>query len=1027
MQRKIDIAVRSIMGSLLLFSLYNVNADPCSDAFPASIQSHTVSGSVAFSCGTQIVNALSATLPTGTVVNPNACPTKTCETEDCHASGAVAPTLEAGVFQSSTQAGGSVTVAVGENKTLDSNVNQISDYDTVIVNATGYLSFSPNVILPKTTYRIQSLTLDNASVLHLPSGNYWIENLTVLGDSIITVDASNGTARLFVQNFTHSGTGKLLWNQTGSAADLLIYAYSTLTLGGVDSLIKGIVYSKGNVVLKQNCNVFGAVNAENVTLNGTSLVNYDPSAAGNTRFGFMCPSSQVAYYEVSAPETITRCQKTTVTVTARNEVDQVVSDYTGQILLSTTANSSGTWDATLSNGTFIANDPQGTATYEYDTSDYGVARFEFTYPTIDSGTLVFNAHSVSSSVVSGLSSPSDFSSSGFIVTEQMIPPNSETSVSSFSSPQIAGTEFTMYITALKKNSCKIDKKFKKKKDIRFWSDYVNPISGSVAPLVNGSPVAISESAAETVQEINFVNGVAQVTTRYDDAGKLALNVEDLDGSDDGHGHDHDDSGRSGTSGHFVIRPADFVLSVLDNNAAQTISPPSAAVAACINNSVFKKAGEPFTVSVQPRNALGGVTPNYGNEIISEGISLRSGNLLAPSAGRNGSANQGIIGNQAGFFKITSDPGPFSEAPYFSGSNFSFDEVGCIELLANVATGSYLGAGEVSGTVVVGRFTPDHFNATKNSPAFDAACSASQGGFTYLDQPFLYSIAPVVQVAAYARGGSTTQNYTGDFWRLGVVNLGAVYNKTFYPTNPTDNIPDLAMNFSLPNFIDNGNGTGEFHFVEGSGFKIERLEDQEIPPFTAEIQLQISTITDSDGVTCTGNGCQSGGVDFGETSIGNGIPFLGLVSGNTFYHGRLVMHDAAGSELLVGSVPMRIEYYTSDHGFILNEQDNCTIFNGSVDNLILTPSAGLVTSASLLTPFNFQEGVLTLTLAVPNTPGYVDIQASLGITSANLPWLQYNWPYENISATDFSLDPKARYTFGLFDESDPIIYKKERTN
>ena len=74
------------------------------------------------------------------------------------------------------------------------------------------------------------------------------------------------------------------------------------------------------------------------------------------------------------------------------------------------------------------------------------------------------------------------------------------------------------------------------------------------------------------------------------------------------------------------------------------------------------------------------------------------------------------------------------------------------------------------TISTGRFVPDSFTLTLNTPTlqtFGSACATRS--FTYLDQPFGYATAPTVGVTAKSSSGATTINYqgtpgSGGLWR-----------------------------------------------------------------------------------------------------------------------------------------------------------------------------------------------------------------------------------------------------------------------
>ncbi len=1007
-------ATRWVFGLGVILFCQSLNADQCTQVFTGGLQSTTSGNTIKFACGTQLLNNPTTVLPTTTISNPGgACTTKTCGATNCSASGGVVGALDLGTFQVSSNAGGIKTIS--GTQTLDGNGDTTTDYQDVTVSNGATLNFSANASLP-TVYRFKSLTLNTGAVVNLQPGDYWIQTFKSPGASTINV-VGNGTARIYVQNALSTGSVNLTWNSGGSASELLIYGYANLTFGGSTTQITGIIYSQASVTLSNNASVTGAIAADSITLNNTADVTYDSSAASNMDFGVTCP--QVTQFGVNAPSTGTNCQNMTITVRAENASAQTITNYTGQITLTTQSNS-GTWVSTTGGGA-LSSTVNGAATYQFVAADNGVASFQLSYPSSGTSPITLKAYQTNSTGVSGLSGAINFIPGGLLVTDVVVPSPPTAPPAAFSTAQTAGNNFTLYLTAYTASNCGIVTSYTGAKTIRFWTTYVNPTTGTINATINGTAIASSSGATQTTQSITFTNGVATITGKYADVGQLMLNVADTASG-----------GPTGQSGNFVVKPAQFAINIPGNFATQTTAPPASAVSACLADAVFAKAGSSFTVNIQPQNAQGAVTPNYGNETVSQGILLQSSALLAPSPGRNGSTNTGIIGNGSAFTKVTGSAGPFSSAPYFTGSTFYFDEVGCINLMAGVGTGSYLGAGNVSSGVVVGRFTPHHFSVSGNTPQLTSGCSGGSGSFTYLDKAFLYNTQPILTVTAQALLNTQTQNYTGSFWKLANTALGNNYSKQYYPVNAGDTIPALSfisMN-PTPAFLDGGDGSGTFTFSDGGGFTIQRLSGTLAPPFTAEIALTIPTITDTDSVPCTGAGCVSGGFAFGGTTSGSGIAFTGTGGGKQFYHGRLVVVDSMGSEIMPLVMPMQTQFYTTVSGaagFALNALDSCTVYN-SASNLTLTPSSGISTSASLSgSPPTFSQGVLNITLATPTpaTAGsYVDVEANLVSGGANLPWLQYNWPYSGTPGTNFSTNPRGRGTFGTFKGNDRVVYQQE---
>jgi MSHA biogenesis protein MshQ len=247
----------------------------------------------------------------------------------------------------------------------------------------------------------------------------------------------------------------------------------------------------------------------------------------------------------------------------------------------------------------------------------------------------------------------------------------------------------------------------------------------------------------------------------------------------------------------------------------------------------------------------------------------------------------------------------------TGTAFSWPEVGIITLTPTVA--SYLGSGTVTGTTTgnVGRFIPNNFAVSLNSPLFATACSA--GSFTYVGQPFGYSVAPVITVTAQALGGATTQNYAntagGSLFRLTNASLtGRSYTPT--PASPGLTLTDLPATTVDPTIMSTGAGQGTLTFSAGTGISFTR--GSAVAPFAADIALSINVI-DLDGVTATSNP-----VTFGS---GSGIAW------NTSaeqYYGRLALRNALGSELVDLPMSLTTQYYASAaQGFTTNTADSCS--------------------------------------------------------------------------------------------------------
>lgn len=530
---------------------------------------------------------------------------------------------------------------------------------------------------------------------------------------------------------------------------------------------------------------------------------------------------------------------------------------------------------------------------------------------------------------------------------------------------------------------------------------MNPATGTRNATIDTVSVAASEPAA-TAQSVTFTNGQAVVTAKYKDVGQIRLALKD-----DTTVNAELPSGIMGATANFVVRPYEFVLSGIAN-AAGTVVNPQAVDAA---GAVFLAAGAPFRATVTVRDAEGSTTPNYGRETIPEGVRLAV-QLVAPAGGANPP-----VGSTVGF-------GAFSNG-VATGTDFTWSEVGIMQVLPGVGDGNYLTAGDVTGTSSerIGRFVPSRFVVALNAPSFNTACTA--GGFTYQGQSFAYSTAPVITATAVAVGGTTTTNYTGAFFKLTNSTLtGRSY--TGAAALDTSALPATAVD---PAIASPAGGVATLTFGSGGGLSFVKAAPQ--APFQAGIQLAINVI-DADGVGAVGAAPLGNPVTFGSAG---GIAFS---AGQEIRHGRIRVGTAVGSERVDLPVPMHAEYFASAAaGFVTNAQDTCSTnvslaFSGYTENLSAgetcvrdggSPGASGVGCAAVAPlALRYQEppatsgGDFNLRLAAPGAGN----QGSVVIDATVPQWLRFDWD-TGVAGDE---NPVGQATFGIFGGERRQIYTRE---
>lgn len=657
----------------------------------------------------------------------------------------------------------------------------------------------------------------------------------------------------------------------------------------------------------------------------------------------------------------------------------VVTDYTGSITLDTGV-SSGSWTKLQGNGAFEdSNTADGKATYTFADSDNGVATFALNYAgnvsPIDIEAYETANTSIRDDDTEGTVAFNTFS---LYLTEEEVTSNT---IIPFAANMTAGVEDVVHVSAYGGlgNSCGIITSFSGDKDLKFWFDYVDPNQGTL-PLIlrpklqsnTENNLEISEANAGTYS-VTFSNGKAQVGIKYRDVGMLKL-----------HTKKHDDDNVRGSTNNFVVKPAKISLEIPGNPAASDANGP-----------VFKKAGEAFTVIASVQDIDGNVTPNYGNESSPEGLQIYSSTLVAPESGRNGSSDDGTLGNSSAFTKTA--PG------VFTASTVSFDEVGIIKITGKIADEDYMGSGNVAGPESgnVGRFVPNDFSVVTNIPIFDSGCVSC--GFTYIGQKFNYSIQPQLTITAKSLGGGTTVNYDGSFYKLAQENITVSYSSNSSQAFLSSALAEMDLNLA-----NQGNGVALLNLGDGGGIVFNKSNGVNANPFNAEISASV-TVIDSDNVSSANNPYIFGGI-----TEGTGIVFNG---GKQFYQGRVSIKNANGSELVDLTLPFYVEYFNGTD-YIPNVLDSVSQLQSGDINITVEPN-NLNTVTSVQSQVS-GIGAIILSAPNPSIPGYADIELNL----SSLLYLQHDWPHDGNSDGMFNDNPRARGTFGAFSGDPNVIYMRE---
>lgn len=455
--------------------------------------------------------------------------------------------------------------------------------------------------------------------------------------------------------------------------------------------------------------------------------------------------------------------------------------------------------------------------------------------------------------------------------------------------------------------------------------------------------------------------------------------------------------------NFAIRPTGFTNVSATDATWQTAGTTNTLSTNTAAGGPIHKAGRPFTLRATA--APVGTTNYTGSPAFTLLTDCGGATACAPSFGTLATGAWGP------------NPGPGASGSVITNTA-SYDEVGAFNLQLQDHTFANVDVADTPATcsnvapigryicqataVPVGRFVPDHFTVSYNTPQFGTACGTT---FTYVGQPFNYVTAPVITVTARNFAGGITTNYAGvDLWRLTNANLTYPAGNKGYAaaigTVDTGLVPAID-----PVIAQTAPGIGTLSFSSGTGIAFQR--GAPVAQFDADISLRINII-DADAITYASNPA-----NFGTASAGNGIAFN---NANTklMRYGRLRMNNAYGSNLLALPVPLVSEYATSSNSFALNTLDSCTTVPVPVSGSGLTYVGTGTTTASLNAPFVNGNGGLVLTAPGNGNSGYADIDI-------NSPaWLDFDW----LVATPGLENPRARATFTQYKKASQFIYMRE---
>ncbi|HYQ37762.1 MAG TPA: DUF6701 domain-containing protein [Pseudomonas sp.] len=805
------------------------------------------------------------------------------------------------------------------------------------------------------------------------SNSYWKGGVSPTSWRLTT--PGSGTARVYVDGNLYIDNNSEI-NRAGSPSNLIIVVKGDLTIANSANIyVNAMIYVTGNAVIGNNPNIRGAISSGGSMKKGNNIV-YDPSAIAGTDFGSLCDNpgavGQIDHFRFLHAASGLSCNPLDVQLQAcaTSSCDRL---YEGSISATL---SPSTWEGgnlVAFNGGQVSLKLHGT-----DVVTLGIAAVT---PAAK------NSWSCSTA-----DCKVSFVDSGFI----------------FDVPTLLAGKVQTGITlqAVRKDDSSqrcVPGFGPATRTLQFWSDYVDPGTGTLPVRVNGGAVSGSASAPTSLSLSFDSTATARLDVRYDDAGLMRLNAQYV--------------GSGAESGLLMSGSDQFVSKPYGLHLATDASCSAASVAGC---TVLRAAGDSFPLRIravawqadgEPRTAAALAdnpsTPNF----LLDGIALTS-TLAAPAGGDNGSLS----------------PASYNHAGSQTTLDLRESEVGIFTISATPPSGGYFGYTVDGGqSDLVGRFTPAYLQASA-SAQLTPACGAT---FSYQQQEigFATGQTPLLTVTGYNRQGAVTRNYDrGEFWRLSAPQRQDYLSISGRPTLDAAGRLQTLGDAQSTALADASPGDGARQFA-WAGDRLRwtaalqpQTDDLPFPGVAgaaiARLALLAAQLRDADGICYDSAGCRDFTYDFGGSEV---------------RLGRLRFGNAFGSELQALDVPFWLESWQNIGtalaplgGFRPESADSCSA--PLLGAAALQWVAGAVQPADFGTPAVLAPlaGQGAVRLPAPGKEGSVSVGLEglevirAGNTAVDLPWLLYDW---NADGTTREA-ARGLATFGIYRGPDALIFRRE---
>ncbi|WP_019613160.1 DUF6701 domain-containing protein [Psychromonas ossibalaenae] len=878
-------------------------------------------------------------------------------------------------------------------------------FGDITVYAGGTLTFSSQT--PEQVYRINRLNVFGGAAVYLNEGIYAIGGLGVTSETS-RIEVEEGDVYLFVSK-SDSIQGSIERSNTALPGQFVFAAGETITFNG-NARFSGSLYADGNVELNGDTYIEGRIASANLKMSDDAIIENK----------FICgvTPSEYDFVITTSPEALTcEAQSIGLKVFLGENID---GSYPGTVNLSTDSNK-GQWSLLNGRGTLTntgtSND--GQATYQFHVNDTGQVEFGLLHTDVGSVKItVENGDAASDTTI-------NFRSSLLKMDSSCVNGELGTCINTANLP------FELILTAVKENQETKVCELYSPENIAFWSEYITDVKGEGKQVeINSTPIGKTELDAVALP-VAFSAGVATVTANYPDAGKVKINVKDVDIPTI--------KGAVETIVNPIFLKINKVLGQ-KNSIKIPLVEGSGDGFIRASNPVYNESGIPdavdtFTVEVQ---GFIDCKTNTGNDKTSAAAANCGGKIddtiyvTAPSFANGSNENDIIKFSHQIAFPVSGAQGTLhtpSNKPFkvtltsAVSPKMAFSEVGSINLRAESENYLILGNKiDLESDTLVGRFYPDYLAFTVGS--FSSAPVCSDNDFTYIGEPDAlalsysmkaysqvstdetpqvtsnydhglgYSVASDFKHFAYAVDGTELTGYK-DNSTLNRIFSSKAYDKALWVKGEYNVNTTVQFNLGLRKTVDADNNIvpdGPFENSNKVRYRIELTG-------TDEEKLQTNS---SD--TCNEDRCS-----IGELS--------------DLMYGRLQAGNGYGSEFQPIRTTIQATYYDGSH-FVPLTEDSCTtvtmpqvsaspIKNGADEITIETGTTKLKILNSPLI-----GGVSYFDFSAPKDRGNLNYFIDLSTVA---PWLLDNGNAVACSPTETECI-SGEVSFGLFRGNDRIIYR-----